>query len=45
MVRQVGGHRLTLCPTPAKPAKGRKGADGVDAETQEAGANPFPYKS
>ena len=38
MVRQVGGYGLR-----DTPAKGRRRADGVDAETQEAGADPFPY--
>ena len=39
MVRHVGGHGLR-----DTPAKGRRGRDGVDAEAQEAGADPFPYK-
>jgi len=39
MVCQVGGHGLR-----DTPAKGRRGADGVDAEAQEAGAEPFPYR-
>jgi hypothetical protein len=38
MVRHVGGHGLR-----DTPAKGRRGTHGVDAEDQEAGADPFPY--
>ena len=38
MVRHVGGHGLR-----DTPAKGRRGTHGVDAEDQEAGADPCPY--
>jgi hypothetical protein len=40
MVRHVGGHGLR-----DTPAKGRRGTDRVDAEAQEAGADPFPYSN